>query len=138
MTKPIVKIVVAGWVLMAFAGARVWAEETPAAAGVPAETKTFFPDAGADEGPEPEYAFGTVKAINGQELTLTEFDYDTNKEREVTYTIDATAELNNVTSVAEIIVGDEVDVDYFVREGKNVAVVVAVAKPLNELEGLGE
>ncbi len=137
MRKPIIRIVGVLGLLVAFAGSRVWAEEAPAAAPAVVQTEALS-EAGVDEGPEPEYAFGTVKQISGQELTLTEFDYDTNKEKEVAYTIDATAELNNVKSASEIVVGDEVDVDYFVRDGKNVAVVVAVAKPLNDAEGLND
>lgn len=137
MTKSMSRIIMVLGVLVAFVGSRVWAEEAPVPAPVAVETPVVS-DAAVDEGPEPEYAFGTVKQISGQELTLTEFDYDTNKEKEVSYTIDATAELNNVQSASEIVVGDEVDVDYFVRDGKNVAVVVAVAKPLNDAEGLND
>ncbi len=138
MTKPVVRIIGVLGLLVAFAASRVWAEEAPAAAPVAAETAAVSDAAAPDEGPEPEYAFGTVKQVSGQELTLTEFDYDTNKDKEVSYTIDLTAELNNVTAVSEIVAGDEVDVDYFVRDGKNVAVVVAVAKPLTDPEGLSD
>ena len=136
MTKPMKALCAVMGMAVFFSVSRVWAEET--APDAPPALETAAVTDAAPEGPEPEYSFGTVKEVSDQAIIVTEFDYDTNKEKETTYAIDPKVELSNVQSLKEIVVGDEVDIDYFVREGKNVAVVIAVAKPLKDLEGLGD
>lgn len=84
---------------------------------------------------EPEYAFGTAKSVNGNQLTINEFDYDTGEERETVYELDAATEYDNVAAASEIAPGDEVDIDFFVKDGKKTAVAVSVAKPLEGEEG---
>ena len=79
---------------------------------------------------EPDYAFGTVKNVSGDQLMINEFDYDTGEEKEVTYMVDSKTQYDNVASLKEVAVGDEVDIDYFDKDGKKLAVTVAVAKPL--------
>jgi hypothetical protein len=79
---------------------------------------------------EPEYAFGTVKSVSKDQLVVTEFDYDTGEEKEVAYSIDPKAEISGVNSLQEVASGDEVDVDYLVKDGKNVAVALSFAKPV--------
>ena len=80
--------------------------------------------------PEPDYAFGTVKSVNGDQLVINEFDYDTGEEKEAVYGLDSKTEYDNVASAKEIAAGDEVDIDYLVKEGKKTAVAVSVAKPV--------
>ncbi len=86
------------------------------------------------EAKEPEYSFGTVKKVAPDQIVISEFDYDTGEERDVTYWVDPKVQLNGVNSLPEIAAGDEVDVDFMVKDGKNTAVVLSVAKPV-EAEG---
>ena len=79
---------------------------------------------------EPEYTFGTVKSVSGDQLVINEYDYDTGEEKEATYAIDPAVELHNVAAVSEIAVGDEVDIDYLDKGGKKTAIVLSVAKPI--------
>lgn len=79
---------------------------------------------------EPEYSFGTVKQVGQDQIVLSEFDYDTGEEKEVNYSIDPKVQINGVASLSEVAAGDEVDVDYVIKDGKNVAVVLSIAKPL--------
>lgn len=79
---------------------------------------------------EPDYAFGTAKSVSGDTLVINEFDYDTGEEKEATYWADANTEYDNVASLKEIAAGDEVDIDYLVKDGKKMAVAISVAKPL--------
>lgn len=81
-------------------------------------------------GEEPEYAFGTVKSVAKDQIVITEFDYDTGEEKEVAYSIDPKAEISGVSSLQDVAAGDEVDVDYLVKDGKNVAVALSFAKPV--------
>ncbi len=87
---------------------------------------------------EPEYTFGTVKSVTGDQLVINEYDYDTGEEREATYTIDPAVELHNVAAVTEIAVGDEVDIDYLVKGNTKTAVVLSVAKPIEGEEAATE
>lgn len=105
------------------------AQEHGGQAAVPAAPAAEEPAAPAGAGEEPEYAFGTVKSASGNELVINEFDYDTGQEKEVAYAVDAGTEFDNVASLKEVAAGDEVDIDYLVKDGKRVAVAVAVAKP---------
>lgn len=85
---------------------------------------------------EPDYAFGTAKSVVGDQLVINEFDYDTGEEKEMTYWLDAGTQYDNVASAAEIAAGDEVDIDYLMKDGKKVAVAVSVSKPLEGEEGI--
>ena len=119
------------WVLgfVALTFGQAWAataSDTTTTTVVPAAQPAGQPPVG----PEPEYAFGTVKSVAGDQLTINEFDYDTGKENEATYWLDAKTEYDNVASAKEITAGDEVDIDYLVKDGKKVAVAVSVAKPV--------
>lgn len=118
-----------GWIaaifVLGFIGvlsARALAEETTAA-----------PPAVEEE--EPEYAFGTAKSVEGDTLVINEFDYDTGEEKEATYWVDSKTEYDNVASLKEVVAGDEVDIDYLVKDGKKVAVAISVAKPVEGEEG---
>lgn len=85
---------------------------------------------------EPEYSFGTVKKVEADQIVISEFDYDTGEEKEITYWLDPSVELNGVDSLQQVAVGDEVDVDFVVKEGRNVAQALSVAKPTElEVEG---
>ena len=120
--------------LIGMAAAQARAEEAKPDVGTQPAAEAAAPsdepqDAKPGE-PEPEYAFGTVKSVAGDQITINEFDYDTGKENEATYWLDAKTEYDNVASAKEIAAGDEVDIDYLVKDGKKVAVAVSVAKPV--------
>ena len=100
-----------------------FAEDPPAKPAV-------VPPAGQPTEQEPDYAFGTVKSMSGDQLVINEFDYDSGAEKEVSYVVDSKTAYDNVASLKEVAVGDEVDIDYLEKDGKKVAVTVAVAKPL--------
>lgn len=119
------------WLLsVAFLSAPALAAESSTA---PAAVTAAAPAAPLEE--EPDYAFGTAKSVNGDELTINEFDYDTGEEKEAVYYVDAQTEYDNVGSAKEIAAGDEVDIDYLVKDGKKVAVAISVAKPVEGEEG---
>ena len=111
----------------------------PAGAAPTEESPAVQPalDAGLAS-PEVEYAFGTVKKAAADQVLISEFDYDTGEEKEVSYQLDPKVEISGAASVAEIAPGDEVDVDYVTRQEKRVAVSLVVAKPAPAGEGEGE
>ena len=83
---------------------------------------------------ETEFSFGTVKSITGDQLVVSEYDYESNADVDVTYQVPAETEFENATSLKDIAVGDSVDIDFLVKDGKKKAVAVTVEKPLTEDE----
>lgn len=83
----------------------------------------------AQEEEELDYSWGKVSSVSSNQLVVTEYDYDSDEEVDVTYTVDPKAELKNVESLKDIKVGDSVDIEYVVIGGKKVAKIITVEKP---------
>lgn len=81
-----------------------------------------------------EYSWGVVKSVSSEQLVVTEYDYDSGEEIDVTYTIDPAAELINVDSLKDIAVGDTVDIEYVVKVDEKVTRVITVEKSSYEEE----
>ncbi len=88
----------------------------------------------AQEEEETEYSWGAVSSVSSNQVVITEYDYDSDEGLEVTYTVDPNAELKNVDSLKDIAVGDNVDIEYVVRNGKKVAKIITVEKSSSEEE----
>ncbi|MBI1977124.1 MAG: hypothetical protein HYS55_00025 [Candidatus Omnitrophica bacterium] len=106
--------------------------EAPQIGEAAAPTEEAVPQEGEEE--PTEFSYGTVKSISAGEFVLTEYDYDNDKDIDVTYTVPAEATFEGVTKLEEIVIGDAVDVDYAVKDGKRIALALAVEKPLEEDE----
>lgn len=85
---------------------------------------------------ETEFSFGTVKSITEDQLVVSEYDYESNADVDVTYQVPAETEFENAASLKEIAVGDSVDIDFLVKDGQKKAVAITVEKPLTEDEEL--
>lgn len=84
---------------------------------------------------ETEYSFGTVIAVNElkNEITISEYDWMKETEVKITYSVNANTKFYPVTSLKEIAVDDEVEIDYIISEdGKKIATYIGVSTP--ELE----
>lgn len=90
----------------------------------------------AQEGVEEEmgYSWGTISSVSSNQIILTEYDYDSEEDVNVAYTVDPNLKFHNVNSLKDIAVGNKVWVDYVVREGKNVAMGIEVKKASDEEE----
>ena len=75
-----------------------------------------------------EYAYGTVASIGTDKLLVVEYDYGQDTEVEKTYLFDSQVQLKNVSSINEILVGDNVEIDYFIQGGNRVAQTISVEK----------
>lgn len=120
-----------GWLF--FVGVTAWVMTVSVSVAqepVQAPVEDWEPPMALEE--EPEYSFGVVKSASESELVISEFDYDSGADKGVAYVLNPETEWENVSSPSEVKEGDEVDIDYLVKEGKKVAVLVAVAKPLDE------
>lgn len=88
----------------------------------------------AQEEEEIEYTWGTVSSLTSNQIVVTEYDYDTGEDVDVTCAVDSGAELKNVDSLNNIAVGDSVEIEYVVRDGKKVVKVISLEKPSYEEE----
>ncbi len=88
----------------------------------------------AQEEEEAEYSWGTVSSISSNQIVVSEYNYDTEENIDVVYTLDPKMELKNVNSLKDIAVGDSVDIEYAVRDDKKVAKVITVEKSSQEEE----
>ena len=83
---------------------------------------------------ETEFSFGTVKSLAESQLVVSEYDYESNADVDVTYQVSGETAFENVASLKEVAVGDSVDVDFLVKDGQKKAVAITVEKPLPEDE----
>ncbi|UCH12126.1 MAG: hypothetical protein JSW18_04735 [Candidatus Omnitrophota bacterium] len=96
----------------------------------------FPPDISLAQEEEMEYSWGTVNSVSSGQIVVAEYDRSRDEDVYVTYTIDPKAKLENVNSLKDIAVGDSVDIEYVVREGKKVAKLITVEKVSVEEEYL--
>lgn len=102
--------------------------QPPEAAPLPPAAEEFLPDE------DLEYSFGVVQQVSPTQIVVREYDYLTDQETDVTYHVDSSVELENVDSVDGIKVGDDVEVDYVMKDGNKVAVTIAVETLVEEDE----
>lgn len=81
---------------------------------------------------ELEFSWGTVTAVGSGQFTISEFDYNTDMEVKVVYCVNADTEFKNAGSLANIAVGNDVEVDFAVENGKKIAKVVLLEVPYQE------
>jgi len=77
---------------------------------------------------ETDYSFGTVKLVSPTEITVSEYDYETDNDIDVLYALDSKLELKNVDSADKIAAGDSVDITFVIRDGKKVVTLLSVEK----------
>lgn len=101
---------------------------------IPATPFAFAQDDGtkpavvAKEMEEVDYSFGTVKSASAADVVVSEYDYETDKDIDVSYVLDPKAELKNVESAEKIAAGDSIDITYVMKDGKKVAKTISVEK----------
>ena len=77
-----------------------------------------------------EFSYGTVKSLGEGQLVVSEYDYDNDKDIEITYSVPADANFDGVGTLSEIAAGDAVDIDYVIKDGQKVASMISVEKVL--------
>jgi hypothetical protein len=81
-----------------------------------------------------EYSWGRVSSLSSNQITVKEYDYESDEEVDVTYAIDPEVKIENVNSLEEITIGDSVGIDFVVRDSEKVAKVIIVEKSSYEEE----
>ena len=86
----------------------------------------------AQEAEDTEDSWGTVSSLSSNQLVVSEYDYDSEVEVDVTYAVGPEVEVKNVDSLKNITVGDSVDIEYVIKYGKKVAKIISVEKSSEE------
>lgn len=105
-------------------------KEPEAPAAQPAEAK----DVAELGGEETEFSYGTVKSVSADQIVISEYDYEADKDVDVTYQVSADVKIEGAASLQEIAAGDAVDIDFLVKDGQNVATALTVEKAVEEGE----
>ncbi|MFH1782545.1 MAG: hypothetical protein ABH848_02900 [Candidatus Omnitrophota bacterium] len=77
---------------------------------------------------EEQYAWGAVKSITPSEISISEFDYELEKDVAIAYVIDKDTKLDNFKSISEISMGDNVEVEYIQKDDQKIAKTIALEK----------
>ena len=86
----------------------------------------------APEEVETEYSYGTVKSVSGAQVVVSEYDFEKDADVDVTYTTDGSTQFEGVTNLAGAAAGDDIEIDYVVKDSNKVATLVSVEKATAE------
>ena len=86
----------------------------------------------AQEDQEDNYASGIVASVSKLQIVLIESDFESDKEKKVTYIITKKTKLENVDSIEEIKPDQWVSIDYEVKLGKKIALKITLEPELDE------
>ena len=75
-----------------------------------------------------EFSYGTAKSVSANQLVVSEYDYENDKDVDVTYSVNEKTTLEGIKAVTEIAAGDSVDIDYEVKGDQKIALSIAVEK----------
>ena len=70
------------------------------------------------------YSYGTVLKVSDSQITLQEYDYDSDVEKEITYQINAETKCEGLTVVTELVAEDVVEMYYLEQDGQRVAKII--------------
>ncbi len=84
-----------------------------------------------------DVAFGTVVSAGADRIVITEYDYELEKETDVTYYIDQETRYENIGGPAELNAGDAVEIVYLMKDGKKTAETVKKEMLLETDDGMG-
>ena len=86
-----------------------------------------------------ESTSGIVNKISKSQLTLKEYDYEVEKEVDVTYDIDPKVELVGMKTLTDLAPGDEVEIQYLEEEnkGQKPRKLIKSIEKIQELEDTG-
>ncbi|MBU4487524.1 MAG: hypothetical protein KKI13_00440 [Candidatus Omnitrophica bacterium] len=90
-----------------------------------------------DKAEETEFAYGTVTSVDipSGVVVIKEQNYDTGIEADVTYYLGPDTDYENIDSISEIALGNDVDISYIVKEdAKKVIRFISVYEPELEAE----
>lgn len=73
-----------------------------------------------NNGDEDKFSFGKIVSVAEDQITVKEYDFAKDADVETTYAISAETELGNINAVKDLVVGDDVVLDYSEKDGQRV------------------
>ncbi len=70
------------------------------------------------------YSYGTVLKVSPTEIVLQEYDYDSDVEKEVIYSVDVTIKIEGFKALTDLVSEDVVEVYYLEQDGKKIAKII--------------
>ncbi len=93
----------------------LFAQDEPATPAVPEEALT-----------ESQFTYGTVIAVDAAVIKISEYDFETDTSEDVTYDVSPDIKCENVNSMKDVKEGDEVEIEYVMKDGKRAAISIYV------------
>lgn len=75
---------------------------------------------------------GTITAISAEQITVRAYDLDDGQYTEKTYLLNRNPTLKNIGSLQELKIGDNVNIEYYIKEQKNILAGIYVEKTPNQ------
>ena len=75
-----------------------------------------------------QFSFGTVVSATATDLVVSEYNYDTDQNVDVSYVLDANTVYENVVNALELKQADEVDIEYKEVDGKKIITYLSKVK----------
>lgn len=90
----------------------------------------------AENEDEMEYAWGVVKEVSNDSIVVTKYDYDTDVDTDVAYSISSDTAVYNVETLDDISIGDTVEIEYFIAGGNKKVKTISIETGEEEYESL--
>lgn len=93
----------------------LFAQDEPLAETTPIEPLT-----------DSQFTYGTVIAVDAATIKISEYDFETDTSEDVTYDVAPDVKCENVNSIKDVKEGDEVELEYVMKDGKRTAISIYV------------
>ncbi|MCA9407554.1 MAG: hypothetical protein KC733_02605 [Candidatus Omnitrophica bacterium] len=93
----------------------------------------YIPGASAQEDMENlRYAYGSIVKVTANEISISEYNYETDQEVVSVYVLNEESVLEDMESVNEITVGEEVEIMYEEKGSEKIIVMLSKASDLDD------
>ena len=93
----------------------------------------YIPGASAQEDMESlRYAYGSIVKVTANEISISEYNYETDQEVVSVYVLNEESVLEDMESVNEITVGEEVEIMYEEKGSEKIIVMLSKASDLDD------
>jgi len=85
-----------------------------------------------------EFTFGKVVSVSNDQITISEYNLESEQEVEVTYGVSATTEFINIEGLSGLKPGDDVEIEFKEVDGQKIAMALAKDEEVMMDEGIGD
>jgi len=72
-----------------------------------------------------EFTFGTLVRVSDDSITIMEYNFEEEKEMEQVYAVTEATEFVNVANLSALKIGEEIEIEFKVKDGQKVAMAIA-------------